>query len=136
MRISEKQFELFQRNSKKRLGFGGKYHNKKIQYNGITFDSKKEYYRYIYLKTLENIGKIRELELQRKFELQGSFVNNEGKKERPIYYIADFYYFDKKLNCYIAEDVKSEITRQDKVYRLKKKMFEYQYGNICFKEVL
>lgn len=130
MRISEEQYRQFL--GKKTL----KYHNNKVVKNGIKYDSQKEYLRHLYLKTLEEEGKISELELQKKFELQESFINNEGKKERPIYYIADFYYFDKKLNCYIAEDVKSEITRQDKVYRLKKKMFEYQYANICFKEVL
>lgn len=130
MRISEEQYRQFL--GKKAL----KYHNNKIQYNGITFDSIKEKNRYLWLKVLEEEGKISELELQKKFELQESFVNNEGKKERPIYYIADFFYYSNELHCYIAEDVKSEITRQDKVYRLKKKMFEYQYPNIVFKEVL
>lgn len=129
MRISEEQYRQFL--GKKTL----KYHNNKVVKNGIKYDSQKEYLRHLYLKTLEEEGKISELELQKKFLLQEGFTYN-GKKERPIYYIADFYYFDKKLNCYIAEDVKSEITRSDKVYRLKKKMFEYKYGNICFKEVL
>lgn len=129
MRISEEQYRQFL--GKKAL----KYHNNKVVKNGIKYDSQKEYLRHLYLKTLEEEGKISELELQKKFLLQEEFTYN-GKKERPIYYIADFYYFDKKLNCYIAEDVKSEATRQDKVYRLKKKMFEYQYPNIVFKEVL
>ena len=129
MRISEEQYRQFL--GKKTL----KYHNNKVVKNGIKYDSQKEYLRHLYLKTLEEEGKISELELQKKFLLQEEFTYNR-KKERPIYYIADFYYFDKKLNCYIAEDVKSEITRQDKTYRLKKKMFEYQYGNIVFKEVL
>lgn len=140
MRISEEQYQMF---LNKRAGKtylqeqkANKYRNLKVLYNGITFDSIKEKNRYLWLKVLEEEGKISELELQKKFELQESFVNNEGKKERPIYYIADFFYFSKELNCYIAEDVKSEITRTDKVYRLKKKMFEYQYGNIAFKEVL
>lgn len=130
MRISEEQYRQFL--GKKAL----KYHNNKVVKNGIKYDSQKEYLRHLYLKTLEEEGKISELELQKKFLLQESFVNNEGKIERPIYYIADFFYFSKELNCYIAEDVKSEITRADKVYRLKKKMFEYQYANIAFKEVL
>lgn len=129
MRISEEQYRQFL--GKKAL----KYHNNKVVKNGIKYDSQKEYLRHLYLKTLEEEGKISELELQKKFLLQEGFTYN-GKKERPIYYIADFYYFDKKLNCYIAEDVKSEITKKDKTYRLKKKMFEYQYPNIAFKEVL
>ena len=129
MRISEEQYRQFL--GKKTL----KYHNNKVEKNGIKYDSEKEYLRHLYLKTLEEEGKISELELQKKFLLQEEFTYN-GKKERPIYYIADFYYFDKKLNCYIAEDVKSEITRKDKTYRLKKKMFEYQYANIAFREIL
>lgn len=128
MRISEEQYRQFL--GKKSL----KYHNNKVQYNGITFDSIKEKNRYLWLKVLEEEGKISELELQKKFLLQEEFTYN-GKKERPIYYITDFYYFDKKLNCYIAEDVKSEITRTS-TYKIKKKIFEYKYPNICFKEVL
>jgi hypothetical protein len=130
MRISEEQYRQFL--GKKTL----KYHNNKVVKNGIKYDSQKEYLRHLWLKTLEEEGKITELELQKKFELQESFINNEGKKERPIYYIADFFYYSNELYCYIAEDVKSEATRQDKVYRLKRKMFEYQYPNIVFREVL
>lgn len=142
MRISEEQYQMFLNNNL-RAGKtylqeqkANKYRNLKVLYNGITFDSIKEKNRYLWLKVLEEEGKISRLELQKKFLLQESFVNNEGKIERPIYYIADFFYYSNELHCYIAEDVKSEITRQDKVYRLKKKMFEYQYRNICFKEVL
>ena len=129
MRISEEQYRQFL--GKKAL----KYHNNKVQYNGITFDSIKEKNRYLLLKVLEEEGKISELKLQKKFLLQEGFIH-EGKKERPIYYIADFFYYSNELKRYIAEDVKSEATRADKVYRLKKKMFEYKYPNIAFKEVL
>lgn len=139
MRISEEQYKMFLNKKSGKTYIeeqkANKYKNVKVIYNGKVFDSIKEKNRYLYLKVLEEEGKISELELQKKFLLQEEFTYN-GKKERPIYYIADFYYFDKKLNCYIAEDVKSEITRADKVYRLKKKMFEYQYENIVFKEVL
>ena len=129
MRISEEQYRQFL--GKKAL----KYHNNKVVKNGIKYDSQKEYLRHLYLKTLEEEGKISELELQKKFLLQEEFIH-EGKKERPIYYIVDFYYFDKKLNCYIAEDVKSEITRQDKTYRLKRKIFIHEFPWVVFKEVL
>lgn len=113
-----------------------KYHNKKVIYKGIKFDSIKEMKRYIVLEATQKHGFIKELELQKKFELQESFVDNNGKKQRPIYYIADFFYFDAKLDCYVAEDVKSKATQKDKVYRLKSKMFMYQYPNILFKEII
>jgi hypothetical protein len=113
-----------------------KYHNKKVIYKGIKFDSIKERNWYMVLENYIRNGRIKELELQKKFELQKSFVDNNGKKHRPIYYIADFFYYDNKLHCYIAEDVKSKATQKDKVYRLKSKMFMYQYPNIAFKEII
>lgn len=103
-----------------------KYHNKKVIYNGITFDSIKEKNRYIELKLLERAGVIKDLKLQYEFELQPAFILNK-KKIRKISYIADFFYFDNKLNDYVVEDVKSEITKKDKIYCLKKKMFQYKY---------
>lgn len=100
-----------------------KYHNKKVIYNGITFDSTKEKNRYIELKLLERAGLIKDLKLQYEFELQPAFTLN-NKKIRKISYIADFYYFDNKVNDYVVEDTKG--MRTD-VYCIKKKMFEYRY---------
>lgn len=113
-----------------------KYHNKKVIYKGHKFDSIKEKNWYMVLENYERNGRIRELELQKKFELQEGFTDNDGKKQRAINYIADFFYYDVRLKCYVAEDVKSEATRKDKVYNLKKKLFMYQYPNIVFKEIL
>lgn len=102
-----------------------KYHNTKVIYNGIKFDSKKERARFITLKQLEKMGIIESLELQKKFLLQEGYTNAKGKKIRPIYYIADFYYYDYIDNKWIVEDVKG--VRTD-VYKLKKKLFEYKYN--------
>lgn len=113
-----------------------KYHNKITYTFGRKFDSIKEKDRYIILLDMMNKGEITELELQKKFELQEGFTDNDGKKQRAIYYIVDFFYFDKKLDCYVAEDVKSKATRQDSTYRIKCKMFMYKYPNIWFKEVV
>ena len=46
-----------------------KYGNKKVQVDGITFDSRKEANRYAELKMLEKCGAIKQLELQKKFVL-------------------------------------------------------------------
>lgn len=102
-----------------------KYHNKKCIYKNIKFDSLKERNHYIILEQLEKTGQIKELKLQVKYELQPSFKLN-GKTIRAINYIADFTYL--KDNKLVVVDVKSEITRKDKVYSLKKKMFQYKYG--------
>ena len=53
----------------KPIGTYLKYHNTKVIYNGIKFDSKKERARFITLKQLEKAGIIKELELQPKFLL-------------------------------------------------------------------
>ena len=102
-----------------------KYHNKKVIYNGIKFDSKKEMQRYKNLELLESTDYICNLELQKKFLLQEGYTNAKGKKIRPIYYIADFYYFDLLKDKWVVEDTKGVRTE---VYKLKKKLFEYIYN--------
>ena len=121
MRVSKETYERLVNNS---INYKqNKYKNKKTTYDGIKFDSIKEKNWYIKLQTLQNYGKISALKLQQKFELQPSFDFN-GKKIRSIYYIADFTYIqDGKLHIV---DVKSEATRKDKVYKLKKKMMMYK----------
>ena len=109
-----------------------KYHNKKVLYDNIKFDSKKESKRYYELKLLEKAKLITELETQKKFELQESFYDNNGKKQRAITYTVDFFYHDELKKVYIAEDVKGYATD---VYKIKKKLFMYQYPNIVFKEI-
>lgn len=84
--------------------------------DGITFASKAEARRYSELKLLEKAGEIRGLELQPKFPLEVS-----GTKVAT--YIADFKYFRAQMP--VIEDVKGMRTP---AYRLKKKMFEAQYG--------
>ena len=69
----------------------GKYNNKKIVVNGITFDSKKEAYRYEELKILERANAIKNLARQVPFEL---IPKQRG--ERAVRYIADFVYTDAK----------------------------------------
>jgi len=108
-----------------------KYHNKKTENNGITFDSKKESRRYNDLKMLEKAHIIKDLELQKVFELQPKFVNRTGQHIRAITYIADFYYYDNEKQEWIVEDTKGFRTE---VYKIKKKLFEYKY-NLTIKEI-
>ena len=46
-----------------------KYKNNPVEYDGISFDSKREAKRYAELKLLERAGKITDLQRQVKFEL-------------------------------------------------------------------
>ena len=99
-----------------------KYNNKRIIYQDLKFDSIREKNRYIHLKELEDKGEIKNLELQKKYELQESFKLN-GKTIRAINYICDFYYIDQNGVEHIED---SKGMRTD-VYKLKKKLFEYKY---------
>ena len=104
-----------------------KYHNKKVIYDGYTFDSIKEKNYYIKLKLLEKAGKIKELELQKEFELQPSYKLN-NKTIRKITYRADFTYKtadDDRLHVIDVKGSKKIITE---AFKIKKKLFEYKYG--------
>lgn len=107
-----------------------KYKNKKTEIDGIKFDSKKEANRYCELKLLEKAGEIKELGLQVRFELQEGFKKN-GKTYRPITYLADFVYVNKK-GMTIVEDVKGKKTD---VYSIKKKMFEKKFDQLTIFEI-
>lgn len=101
-----------------------KYHNRKTEIDGITFDSYKEATHYQELKLLEKAGVITDLVLQPRYELQPAYEIN-GRKVRKIEYVADFEYFDTEKKQKVIEDVKGIKTD---IYRLKKKLFEYKYG--------
>ena len=107
-----------------------KYHNKKTVYANQTYDSKKEAKRAYELDMLQRAGLISGLERQRRFELLQSF-KNRGITIRGITYIADFYYFDKVKNIWVAEDTKG--FRTD-AYKIKRKLFLAKYPEILFIE--
>ena len=106
-----------------------KYHAKKVTYNGIEFDSKKEAKRYAELLLLERAGAISELQLQVKYELLPSQRIDGKVVERPVFYVADFVY--KQDGQTIVEDTKGVKTKD---YILKRKMLLYFHG-IKIKEV-
>ena len=105
-----------------------KYGNRKTEIDGITFDSVREANRYVELKMLEKTGFISSLKLQQKFEI----VPKKGNNKRARFYIADFTYTEKGKQ--IIEDVKSEITRKNPLYSLKKALMLYLYPDYVFRE--
>ena len=104
-----------------------KYKNKKVQIDMYVFDSKLESLRYKQLALLEQTGEIKNLKLQVPFLLQESFRKN-GKTYRKIEYIADFVYEENGKT--IVEDVKGIKTD---VFKIKQKLFEYKYPDLCLK---
>ena len=77
-----------------------KYRNKKIEVDGIKFDSLKEARRYCDLRELWAAGEIFDLELQVKYELIP-----KSDKFRSMSYYADFVYKTEN-GTVIVEDVK------------------------------
>lgn len=101
-----------------------KYNNKKIEVDGIIFDSRREANRYKALKLLEQSGEISNIERQKRFELIPKQVDANGRIVRACSYVADFVYTDKE-GRQIVEDVKG--MRTD-VYKIKKKLMLYVHG--------
>ena len=96
-----------------------KYKAKKVEIDGITFDSKREAKRYCELRLLEQAGEIIELELQKKYEL---IPKQDG--ERAVNYFADFVYKDKS-GAEIVEDTKGVRTPD---YVIKRKLMLWRHG--------
>ena len=126
----------------RRYGTNGKYNTKKVQYDGITFDSKKEYRRYLELKALEKAGIIKNLERQVKYVLipaqrEPDTVGSRGgiKKgkliERECAYYADFVYIIKETGETVVEDVKGMRTPE---YKIKRKLMLFVH-HIKIKEI-
>lgn len=118
-----------------------KFNAKKIEYNGIKFDSKKECERYKQLKILEDKGEIKDLELQKKFVLipkqtieyeetlkSGKVKTKKMTIERELSYVADFYYKDKD-NKEVIEDVKGcKFGAAYNVFVIKRKLMLYVHN--------
>ena len=118
-----------------------KYKSHKTNANGVIFDSKKEYNRYIELTLLSRSGAIKGLKRQVKFELipaqyEPDIINPRGKVkkgkliERAVSYIADFVYTDENGKT-IVEDTKGFRTKD---YIIKRKLLLYMHG-IRIKEI-
>lgn len=103
-----------------------KYHNKKIIRDGETFDSIKEYHRWIELCLMERAGEISDLQRQVKYVLIPS--QKEGKKtiERECSYRADFVYTDNETGETVVEDVKGyKGGGAYTVFKIKRKLMLY-----------
>ena len=112
-----------------------KYHNKKLQVNGESFDSMKELRRWRDLKLLEKAGVITELRRQVPFELipdqrEPDRIGPRGGRkpgrmiERKAVYIADFVYRDQD-GREVVEDCKGMRTKD---YVLKRKILLFRFG--------
>lgn len=99
-----------------------KYRNHKVETYEGTFDSKKEYQRWIELKVLANAGKISKLQRQVPYLLIPT-QRTGTVTERAVKYIADFVY--EKDGRVIVEDTKGVKTPE---YIIKRKLLLFFYG--------
>lgn len=102
---------------------GSKYGNKKVEVNGIVFDSKKEARRWLELDMLAKAGEIQNLQRQVPFLLIPSQSVDGKVVERAVSYVADFVY--KQDGKTVVEDTKGHKTKD---YILKRKMLLFFYG--------
>ncbi len=115
-----------------------KYHNRKIitDKDG-TFDSTKEFNRWLRLKDRQERGEIEDLRRQVKFVLVPTQRVNGKIKERELAYVADFVYVEDGVM--IVEDVKPtdkngkvsayyKATAAYKAYTIKRKLMLWKYG--------
>lgn len=115
-----------------------KYRNKKVEYQGITFDSEREMKRYIVLLDAQNKGVISNLELQPTFELIPKVTERvvvhlktkdkviEKFVQAAITYRGDFSYI--KDGVRVIEDVKISKYLVPKEFCLKEKLFRWRFG--------
>ena len=98
-----------------------KYHSKITMVGDKKFHSKKEADRFVELTLMEKAKVIQDLKTQVRFPLI-----KKSEYGREIVHVADFvYYQDGQM---VVEDTKSPITKNNPVYRLKKRMMAELYS--------
>lgn len=114
-----------------------KYGNRKVEKDGILFDSRKEAAYYLHLKTLLIAGEIEDLRMQVPYELlpaiyetQTVHLKTKDKTvekcvQKAVHYVADFVYKDVATGEEKIVDTKGFRTKD---YILKKKMMRALRG--------
>ncbi len=117
-----------------------KYGNKRLTIDGVTWDSKREYQRWLALRQAEKDGLISDLERQPKYELvpaiKEKYIKHLKTKDKvcertaqlPITYTADFRYI--KDGKTVVEDVKASphMAALDPKFLIKEKLFRWKFG--------
>ena len=104
-----------------------KYGSRKVTVDGVTFDSRKEYFRWHELSLLEKSGVISQLQRQVRFELIPSQKVDGKVVERPVHYVADFVY--KENGHTVVEDVKGyKKGAAYNIFTIKRKMMLHTHG--------
>ena len=110
-----------------------KYNARKTVMCGHEFDSKREAEVYLELLSRKQHGEIIRIGFQPQYTLLEGFRDNQGNKQRPITYTADFFVTYADGHSEVIE-VKGVRTRD---YMLRKKLFLHMMRetDIVFREV-
>lgn len=116
-RMTAKQYRKLGKSRKQ-----SKYGNRKVEIDGLTFDSKAEALYYSELKLREKAGEILFFRTQPRYRLLDGF-EKDGKKHRPIDYVADFevHHLDGSIEVIDVKGYKTD------VFKIKEKMFNKKY---------
>lgn len=101
-----------------------KYGNKRVEIDGLKFDSQHEAAVYQELMLRVRSGELKCVCRQVKFDLGGGY---HATKDSRYQYIADFVTIDRN-NQVCVLDAKSEATRQNRTYINKKKQMQAEWG--------
>ena len=105
----------------------GKIPHNKIKVGDLEFDSNAEHDRYLELRVMEKAGMISDLECHPSYEILPKQETPPGKPNfRAIIYTPDFRY--KRDGKTVVEEVKSEYTRKEKDYIMRRKLILYTLG--------
>ena len=114
---------------------GGKIPHQKFKVGDLEFDSMAEHDRYIELKVMQKAGRITDLECHPSYEILPKQETPPGKQNfRAVVYTPDFRY-RKADGTEVVEEVKSEYTRKEKDYIIRRKLILYTLG-IYVEEVI
>lgn len=110
-----------------------KYRSRKVERDGVTYDSNKEATRALVLERMQAAGEISDLRRQVAFVLAPAVrLAGEMRQKPALRYWADFTYLQNGV--LVVEDVKSAPTRTKESYRIKKHLLATVHG-IHIKEV-
>lgn len=101
-----------------------KYGNRKVEIDGLKFDSEHEAAVYQQLMLQVRAGELKCVVRQVKFDLGGGYHATADSRYQ---YIADFVTIDQN-NVVRVLDAKSEITRQNRTYINKRKQMQAEWG--------
>lgn len=108
---------------------GGRYGNvRKPVHDGIRFDSKREFLRYMDLRILERAGEISDLKVHPKYPITIGgieiriFSKRYHKTGKHLTYVGDFEY--RRAGELVIEDVKMQSGHRTDVYRIKRALMK------------